>query len=100
MGMDEQNQPEVPVADLSPHADPHAHEKEQVGEKQPGKLKQKWLWLKAFVKECKRVLTVTKKPTRDELKTVVKISGIGILLIGLLGFLIHAAREGLRYFGV
>lgn len=95
--MDEQNQPEVPVEDLSPHADPHAHNDQVQG---PGKIKTKWLWLKAFVKECKRVLTVTKKPTREELKTVVKISGVGILLIGLLGFLIHAAREGLRYFGL
>jgi protein transport protein SEC61 subunit gamma-like protein len=94
--MDEQSQPEVPVEDLSPHADPNAHNGQVKG---PGKIKQKWLWLKAFVKECKRVLTVTKKPTREELKTVVKISGVGILLIGLLGFLIHAAREGLRYFG-
>ena len=37
--------------------------------------------LKAFAGECRRVLTVTKKPTRDELVTIVKVSGIGIGLI-------------------
>ncbi len=67
--------------------------------KQPGKIAKKWTQLKEFTKECKRVLTVTKKPNAQEFKTVVKISGIGILLIGFIGFLIHFAREGLRYLG-
>lgn len=49
-------------------------------------LKQK---LKSFLIECRRVWQVTKKPTRDELKTIVKVTGIGILLIGLVGFLIN-----------
>ncbi len=48
---------------------------------------------KDFVSECKRVLLITKKPDKEELKTIVKISGLGILLIGLLGFLIHLAKE-------
>ena len=45
--------------------------------------------LKAFASECRRVLTVTKKPTRDELVTIVKVSGIGIGLIGLIGFVLQ-----------
>ena len=45
--------------------------------------------LKAFAGECRRVLTVTKKPTRDELVTIVKVSGIGIGLIGLIGFVLQ-----------
>lgn len=49
--------------------------------------------LKDFIGECKRVLLITKKPDKEELKTIVKISGLGILLIGLLGFLIHFAKE-------
>ena len=49
------------------------------------------LWkvkLTSFFIECGRVLSVTKKPTNDEFKTVVKVSGAGILLIGLLGFFV------------
>ena len=42
-----------------------------------------------FVKECRRVLKVTKKPSMDEFKTIVKVSGLGITIIGLLGFLIN-----------
>jgi protein transport protein SEC61 subunit gamma-like protein len=46
-----------------------------------------------FITECRRVLKVTKKPSRDEFKTIVKISGVGILIIGLIGFVIHFAKE-------
>lgn len=45
--------------------------------------------LKNFVKECARVLKITKKPTKEEFKTISKVSGLGILIIGLLGFIVH-----------
>ncbi len=45
--------------------------------------------LKTFFYECVRILKVTKKPDKFEFKTIVKVSGIGILIIGLIGFLIH-----------
>lgn len=48
---------------------------------------------KSFIKECVRVLRITKKPTGTEFKTIVKVSGIGMLLIGLLGFLIQMIRQ-------
>jgi len=44
---------------------------------------------KTFIIESKRVLKITKKPSRDEFKTIVKISGLGIIIIGLIGFIIH-----------
>ena len=49
--------------------------------------------LKRFGKECIRVLKVTKKPTKDEFKTIVKVSGLGIIVIGLIGFLIQIIKE-------
>ena len=45
--------------------------------------------LKEFVLESRRVLRVTRKPTGEELSTIVKVAGIGILLIGLIGFLMQ-----------
>lgn len=52
-----------------------------------------WLQkLKSYWTECVRVLRVTKKPTGDEFKTIVKISGLGILLIGLIGFIIQMLK--------
>jgi protein transport protein SEC61 subunit gamma-like protein len=39
--------------------------------------------------EYKRVITVTKKPTKEEFITIVKVSAFGILAIGLLGFIIQ-----------
>ncbi len=44
---------------------------------------------KSFIVECKRVWQVTKKPNKEELKTIVKVTGIGILIIGALGFVIN-----------
>lgn len=52
-----------------------------------------WNKLKKFVKECKRVLKVTKKPTQMEFKTIVKVSGIGMLVIGFIGFAVHMIKQ-------
>ena len=47
----------------------------------------------AFLKECKRVLRITKKPDKEELKMIVKVSGLGIIIIGMIGFIIHFIKE-------
>ena len=49
--------------------------------------------IKNYVAECYRVLLVTKKPDRTEFKTVVKVSGLGILVIGLIGFILHLLNQ-------
>lgn len=48
--------------------------------------------IKSFIWECIRVLKVTKKPDATEFKTVVKVSGLGILIIGMLGFVIQMVK--------
>ncbi|MGV8169125.1 MAG: protein translocase SEC61 complex subunit gamma [Candidatus Nanoarchaeia archaeon] len=45
--------------------------------------------LKEFITECGRVLRVARKPSKQEFWTVAKVAGIGILIIGLLGFILH-----------
>ncbi len=47
---------------------------------------------KEFIKECKRVLKVTRKPNKEEFKTIVKVSGLGMILIGSIGFLLHVIK--------
>ena len=49
--------------------------------------------LKRFTKECIRVLKVTKKPTKTEFKTIVKVTGLGIIVIGLMGFIIQFIKQ-------
>ncbi len=44
--------------------------------------------LQDFTKEARRVLKVSKKPDREEYLNFSKVTGIGILLIGLVGFII------------
>ena len=44
--------------------------------------------LKSFIGECRRVLRITRKPDSIEFKTIVKVSGLGMAIIGLIGFAI------------
>lgn len=44
--------------------------------------------VKSFFLQCSRVWRIMKKPTSDEFKNISKVSAIGLLLIGLIGFLI------------
>lgn len=44
--------------------------------------------LRSFGKEAIRVLRITKKPSKDEYLTVVKVTGIGCAVIGVLGFVV------------
>ncbi|MFC1648404.1 protein translocase SEC61 complex subunit gamma [Nanoarchaeota archaeon] len=49
--------------------------------------------LKSFSQECLRVLKITKKPDKEEYKTVVKVTGLGIMVIGLLGLLLSVLNQ-------
>jgi protein transport protein SEC61 subunit gamma-like protein len=44
--------------------------------------------LSTFFSQCKRVWVTLKKPTRKEFETISKVSAIGIVIIGVLGFLL------------
>ena len=45
--------------------------------------------IRDFLSESKRVLLVTRKPGMKEFKMAVKITGIGMIIIGLIGMLIR-----------
>ena len=47
---------------------------------------------RSFLVECKRVLTITRKPTKQEYWTIAKITGLGLVLIGLTGWLVSLLR--------
>jgi len=46
--------------------------------------------LKEFFMKCVRVWAVMKKPTKEEIKATATAAGLGILLLGLIGFVISA----------
>jgi len=52
--------------------------------------------IKSFLIQSKRVWHVLRKPTVGEFKSIAKISAIGILIIGAVGFLIS---DLIRVFG-
>jgi protein transport protein SEC61 subunit gamma-like protein len=49
--------------------------------------------IKSYLLECRRVIKITKKPDAEEFKTIVKVSGIGMLIIGLVGFIVVMIKE-------
>jgi len=49
--------------------------------------------LKSFTAECIRVIKVTKKPSKEEFQVIVKVSGIGMIVIGMIGFIIQLIEQ-------
>ena len=46
-----------------------------------------------FINECARVVKVTKKPDRAEFSAIVKVSALGMAVIGFIGFTLHIIKE-------
>ena len=42
--------------------------------------------LKSFSQQCNRVWKLLKKPDKQEFTTIAKVSAIGLLLVGAIGF--------------
>ncbi|MFA6065162.1 MAG: protein translocase SEC61 complex subunit gamma [archaeon] len=42
-----------------------------------------------FIADAKRIFTVSKKPTTEEYKRMVAIVGLGIIVIGILAFIVY-----------
>ncbi|ADP76944.1 protein translocase subunit secE/sec61 gamma [Methanothermus fervidus DSM 2088] len=42
-----------------------------------------------FTKDAKRVLYVSRKPRKEEYLSVAKVTGLGIIIIGVIGFIIN-----------
>jgi len=55
---------------------------------------------KRYIMECRRVLRITQKPNMEEFKSIVKITGIGMLAIGFIGFLVIIAAHYLKTLGL
>ena len=49
--------------------------------------------LDKFVKDSKRVLKVARKPDKDEYFDFAKVTTLGIIIIGLIGFVIYLIAQ-------
>lgn len=47
----------------------------------------------SFIKQCQRVLKVSKKPDREEFVNVAKVTAVGIIIIGVIGFVISIVAQ-------
>ncbi len=53
--------------------------------------------IRGFLKQCERVLRVSKKPDFEEYRTVSQVTGIGIIIIGIIGFIITIGTQVIFY---
>ena len=49
--------------------------------------------IKLFLRESRRVILVTRKPDSREFKTIVKVAGMGMIVIGFIGFVIQMIKQ-------
>ena len=49
--------------------------------------------LKSFGQQCIRVWQLLKKPDKKEFTTIAKVSAIGLLLVGAIGFIIQMVMK-------
>jgi len=56
------------------------------------------VWVRNKINEYRRVLSITKKPDMEEYKAIVKASGLGLIVIGMLGFIITMIVQVIQMF--
>jgi len=56
-------------------------------------IKMDWYKIKSYISHCIRVLKITKKPDKEEYKVIVKVSGLGIAVIGAIGFILSLVNQ-------
>lgn len=49
--------------------------------------------IKSFFAKSRRVWLALKKPSREEFEMITKVSAVGILILGVLGFLISIVMK-------
>lgn len=49
--------------------------------------------LNSFLIQSKRVYQVTKKPNKHEFKMIVKVTGLGAVIVGVIGFIITVGGQ-------
>ncbi|MCG3217648.1 MAG: protein translocase SEC61 complex subunit gamma [Candidatus Heimdallarchaeota archaeon] len=49
--------------------------------------------LQKLINQSKRILRLSKKPSRNEMSTTTKITALGLGVIGLIGYIIHYAMS-------
>lgn len=47
-----------------------------------------------FVQSSTRIFNVSRKPGMNEYKVMAKVTGLGIVLIGVIGFIVKLVLEG------
>jgi protein transport protein SEC61 subunit gamma-like protein len=46
-------------------------------------------WIQTFISDAQRVLTVSKKPSTSEFMTMARITALGLVVLGILGYAVE-----------
>ena len=53
---------------------------------------------KEFISSSKRIISISQKPSKKEFWLMAKIIGLGIIIIGVIGFLIKFTMQSIGFF--
>ncbi|HIH21472.1 MAG: protein translocase SEC61 complex subunit gamma [Candidatus Diapherotrites archaeon] len=53
--------------------------------------------IRAFIDDSKRIFTISRKPTKEEFLTMLKVTGLGIIIIGIIGYIVSLVFFGLVF---
>ncbi len=53
---------------------------------------------KAFMSSSRRIISISQKPSKKEFWLMAKIIGLGIIIIGVIGYLIKLIMQTLGFF--
>jgi protein transport protein SEC61 subunit gamma and related proteins len=78
-----------------PENQPQVHHVKQAKEqgKWAKQMSEWWIRLNKFGKECRRVMKVTQKPNKEEFLSMVKITALGMTIVGLIGFVLSMIQQ-------
>lgn len=90
--MEEESKPETQEEKTEVKEVKEEPKRVEVKEKKPGLLSK----IKEKLKQYRRTIEVSRKPDREEFTSSTKITGIGILLLGVIGFIIFIIYHIIR----
>ena len=79
--------------EAQPEPVPQAQPQQEHHQKEQPEGPSRWTRLTSFYQQCPTVFKLTRKPTNEEYRTIVKVCAIGMAVLGALGFIISVINQ-------
>jgi protein transport protein SEC61 subunit gamma and related proteins len=83
------------MTETNPEIQPtiQTHQKTKTEGKWKKQLREYWIHLKRFSKECRRVMKIIQRPNKEEFLTISKVSALGMAIVGIIGFILSMIQQ-------